>query len=71
VTDSILPVALPTGIFQLTYVGILTERVHRTLVVLIGVITTRAWIRRGLPTALAACAVASVLDIVAVSLGLF
>ncbi|MFC2077939.1 SLC13 family permease [Candidatus Bipolaricaulota bacterium] len=34
-------------------------------------ITSRAWIRRGLPTALVACSVASVLDILAIRLGLF
>lgn len=34
-------------------------------------ITARAWIKRGVPTALAACAVASVLDVVAIYVGLF
>jgi len=54
VTDSILPVALSTGIFLLTYVGILTERVHRTLVVLIGAIAMLAagtWLSFYSPTA--------------------
>ena len=34
-------------------------------------ITAKAWIRRGIPTTLAACAVASVLDVVAICTGLF
>jgi Na+/H+ antiporter NhaD/arsenite permease-like protein len=38
----IWPIALSTSIFLLTYVGILAERVHRTLVVLIGAIAMLA-----------------------------
>ena len=34
-------------------------------------ITTNAWLRRGIPTTLAACAVASLLDILAIQVGLF
>ena len=41
-TPPILPIALSTGIFVLTYVGILAERVHRTLVVLVGAIVMLA-----------------------------
>ncbi len=39
---SIWPIALSTSIFLLTYVGILAERVHRTLVVMIGAVAMLA-----------------------------
>jgi len=34
-------------------------------------ISTRAWLRRGIPTTLAACTIASLLDVLAIQIGLF